>query len=406
MIIDIYLASKLNIRFNHTTIGKIGDNFSTKLFFHFQEGKPDLSDLHFYLDIESPKGEKFKTSEIAIVDNLAEFTIPNKLLENMGKMNVEPILYGKGNYVFKYPTLEFQVLDSINATDEILEENPDFVAEFIQIKDTIKFDGEGDKFLSDSGDYKAIGEISGTTDYSKLENKPKINNVELVDNVSLDTLGIQPKGNYALESDIPEPYDDSEIKKDIEDLQKNKADSTEIPDISNFITKDVDNLTNYELKTNTGTNIGLSIDSTTFVMTLDLKNGKGDVLSTQNVDLPLETMVVNATYDDETKEIVLTLQNGNTTRFSVADLVSGLAKTSEIPTKVSELTNDSGFITDYNETDPTVPNYVKSITQEDITNWNNKLSSVPSNYPTTGDMNTAIANAINNSITVALGSDY
>ena len=41
-----------------------------------------------------------------------------------------------------------------------------------------------------------------------------------------------------------------------------------------------------------------------------------------------------------------------------------------VPTKTSQLTNDSGFIT--NETDPTVPSYVKAITLADINNWNNK----------------------------------
>lgn len=48
---------------------------------------------------------------------------------------------------------------------------------------------------------------------------------------------------------------------------------------------------------------------------------------------------------------------------------------SEIPTKTSDLTNDSGFITGYTETDPTVPSHVKNITQANITNWNNKLDS-------------------------------
>lgn len=96
-------------------------------------------------------------------------------------------------------------------------------------------------------------EVVETGNYNKLENKPKINNVELVDNVSLDNLGIQPKGNYALESDIPEPYDDSEIKKDIENLQKNKANSSDIPDVSNFITNTVDNLVNYYKKSETYT---------------------------------------------------------------------------------------------------------------------------------------------------------
>lgn len=44
----------------------------------------------------------------------------------------------------------------------------------------------------------------------------------------------------------------------------------------------------------------------------------------------------------------------------------------EIPTKLSELTNDKGYITSYTETDPTVPSHVKAITETDITNWNNK----------------------------------
>ena len=52
---------------------------------------------------------------------------------------------------------------------------------------------------------------------------------------------------------------------------------------------------------------------------------------------------------------------------------------SEMPTKTSDLTNDSGFITGYIETDPTVPSYVKNITQANITSWNNK-SDFSGNY--------------------------
>ena len=43
-----------------------------------------------------------------------------------------------------------------------------------------------------------------------------------------------------------------------------------------------------------------------------------------------------------------------------------------VPTKLSELTNDEGFITNAEETDPTVPYYVKEITMADITTWNDK----------------------------------
>ena len=60
-----------------------------------------------------------------------------------------------------------------------------------------------------------------------------------------------------------------------------------------------------------------------------------------------------------------------------------------IPTKTSDLTNDSGFITGYTETDPTVPSHVKNITQANITNWNNKLDSSKvknTNSTTVGDV--------------------
>lgn len=42
------------------------------------------------------------------------------------------------------------------------------------------------------------GGEGGTTDYTQLTNKPQINNVELSGNKTLDELGIQAKGNYAI----------------------------------------------------------------------------------------------------------------------------------------------------------------------------------------------------------------
>lgn len=71
----------------------------------------------------------------------------------------------------------------------------------------------------------------------------------------------------------------------------------------------------------------LSVDTSTYVLTATLRDSNGNILSSPTVDLPLETMVVGASYDESTKEIILTLQNKETTRFSVADLVAGLVAT-------------------------------------------------------------------------------
>ena len=74
-----------------------------------------------------------------------------------------------------------------------------------------------------------------------------------------------------------------------------------------------------------GHDLTLSINPQTYVMTITLVSEDGTVLATRSIDLPLESMVVSGTYDEATKEVVLTLQNGQQVRFSAADLVDGLA---------------------------------------------------------------------------------
>lgn len=148
--------------------------------------------------------------------------------------------------------------------------------------------------------------VGGEKDHSKLEN--------------LDYANSGHTG-FASSEDIP-------IK--VSQLENDKG----------YIDNSVSNLVNYELKGKTGTNLDVSIDNTTYVMTIDLKNTAGDVISTGSIDLPLESMVVGASYDDSTKEIVLTLQSGEEVKFSVADLVSGLVSQSTFDTKMNEISQE------------------------------------------------------------------
>ena len=71
-----------------------------------------------------------------------------------------------------------------------------------------------------------------------------------------------------------------------------------------------------------------------------------------------------------------------------ADL-SGKADKSEIPTKVSELENDAGYITGYTETDPTVPAWAKAAAKPSYT-------ATEVGAPTVQEMNSAISTAIGN----------
>ena len=142
-----------------------------------------------------------------------------------------------------------------------------------------------------------------------------------------------------------------------------KAEISDIPDVSNFITKNVNNLVNYTLKTNTGSLIDLEINQTTYVVTLSLKDQDGNVISTDTIDLPLENVVVSGRYDNTTKKVILTLENGSEVDFSIADLVSGLQ--SEI-TSQNKLASD--LIDDSNSGN-------KFVTTSEKQTWNNKLDS-------------------------------
>lgn len=74
-----------------------------------------------------------------------------------------------------------------------------------------------------------------------------------------------------------------------------------------------------------GASITMSIDNSTYKVTTTLKDQDGNALGApQEIDLPLETMVVSGSYDNTNKKIVLTLQNGNTIDVPVGALVSGL----------------------------------------------------------------------------------
>lgn len=114
----------------------------------------------------------------------------------------------------------------------------------------------------------------------------------------------------------------SAIEIDAEQVEINTQDISDIK--QEQITQNNDILLR-SLITETGSQIELNLNSTNFKMTATLKDKNGNVVNTSNeIDLPLESVVVNASYDSTTKELVLTLQNGTTVRVSIADLVSGL----------------------------------------------------------------------------------
>lgn len=222
--------------------------------------------------------------------------------------------------------------------------------------------------------------------YNDLKNKPSINNIELSGNKTLAELGYIP-------------YDDTELKQELNNKQ-DKGDyalKKDIPDVSSFITNSVNDLINYYLKNDTYskaevntlvnniTKVTISIVDTlpttgesNIIYFVPKTGGANDVYD-EYVWITNAWEHIGSTSVDLTGYATESWVNTQIANFLTEAQVNALitnaltsyALKSEVPNKVSQLQNDTGFITGYTETDPTVPSYIKSITEEDITNWNN-----------------------------------
>lgn len=340
------------------------ENLQRKIIFKFKEGFVD-GNAYLCIEKDSQKGK----IQLVKNNNQYETEIRSNIVNNTKSINLSLKIYEAENeneevpiFVSKIVTLK--VAETLVIDDDLPEDLPTWQelvnGEISQLELAVEsLDNTKQNNLVSGSTIKTInnqsilgeGNISVTAEevnYNNILNKPQINNVILSGNKSLNDLGIQPAGNYALSNDIPT---------NTSDLNNN----------SGFITNAVNNLTNYTLKTNTGSLIDLEINGTTYVVTLSLKDIDGNVISTDTIDLPLENVVVGGSYDSTNKKIILTLENGNTVDILVGDLVAGLQ--TEI-TSQNKLASD--LVDDTNSGN-------KFVTLSEKQNWNNK-SDFSGNY--------------------------
>lgn len=142
--------------------------------------------------------------------------------------------------------------------------------------------------------------------------------------------------DYSKSADVPE-----QTKKTAESIEKTLKEKVNaklklLNDNINNLVKSVDEkISEKAFTTETGNKLELEMDENTFILTAKLLDKNNNVLSTKQIDLPLETMVVGATYNNENKNIVLTLKNGQEVSFGVGDLVSGLISTDQLNTALN-----------------------------------------------------------------------
>ena len=320
--------------------------------------------------------------------------------------------------------------------------------------------------IEEDGTLNAIASSSagGTTDYMDLTNKPSINNVELTGNKTLAELGIQASGDYANKSDIPKKT--SQLTNDsgfltkvpseyVTDAELNaKGYLTKHQDISNLATKN-------ELHSHSNKGVLDNISQTTINNWNNKSNFSGsynDLINKPTIPTKVsqltndnsyasESYVTNAianaqlgggdteidlsgyaTKDDLTNKVDKVtgkslIADSEITRLAglnnyddteIKNTLKTKADTSAIPTKVSQLTNDVGYLTSIpneyvTETELNAKGYLTE--HQDLSSYAKKtdipiiptnigfftndigyLTSVPSQYITETELNDAIDN--------------
>lgn len=237
------------------------------------------------------------------------------------------------------------------------------------------------------------GGSTETDDYNNLKNKPKINGTKLEGNLSLSDIGAATSDQGDKADSAVQPEDlGSAAAADTSDFataaQGGKADSAiqGIKVNSTTVNPDGNKVVNITIPTKAAdvsalpdttkyaAALRLTINSSTFVVTGQLIDQDGNDLGTaQTIDLPLESVVINGSYNSQTKKVVLTLQNGNTIEFSVADLVSGLQ---------TELSAS-------NKLNPAYINYDsahRAVSDTEKSTWNSKQNAIDSSHKLSADL--------------------
>ena len=140
-----------------------------------------------------------------------------------------------------------------------------------------------------------------------------------------------------------------------------------------------------------GAFLDMSLNSSTYVLTVQLKDQDGNNLGeVKTVDLPLESMVTGGSYDNVTKKITLAQQSGGNVEISIGDIISGLQPAINASNKLSADYISDGIINKvYTSTEKTKLNGIQTGAEVNIqSDWNvvdNSSDAFIKNKPTIGD---------------------
>lgn len=115
----------VNICADHTwecstsVIGRAGEGGTSQLQILLTED--NMCNFVVYLKFKKPNGDKVRTEQLKITDNVVLYDIPKDLLTQSGKLQVQLVLAKESGEVWESSIKTYYVLESISGTEEIPE---------------------------------------------------------------------------------------------------------------------------------------------------------------------------------------------------------------------------------------------------------------------------------------------
>ena len=254
----------------------------------------------------------------------------------------------------------------------------------------------------------------GTKNYENLENLPSINGIEIIGNLTLEKLGIQPQGDYAKRSELPQNVSDLNndagylVQRDLTDYAKLENLPTKVSELENDSdyatisdlptkTSELENDSDFSYVSDIPTKVSELENDSSYLVRSDIASidshvadfdnphkvlksqvGLGNVDNTSDADKPLS--IAQKKYIDDS------YANSNAyTDQKIADLIGGAPETLDTLKEVAEaiaeskdvetaLNNAIGTKANQTELDTHTRNDTIHITSSERTNWNDANS--------------------------------
>ena len=273
----------------------------------------------------------------------------------------------------------------------------------------------------------------GTKNYENLENLPSINGIEIIGNLTLEKLGIQPQGDYAKRSELPQNVSDLNndagylVQRDLTDYAKLENLPTKVSELENDSdyatisdlptkTSELENDSDFSYVSDIPTKVSELENDSSYLVRSDIASidshvadfdnphkvlksqvGLGNVDNTSDADKPLS--IAQKKYIDDS------YANSNAyTDQKIADLIGGAPESldtlkevadaiTENQTVIDALNSTVGTKANQAELDTHTGNNTIHITADERTAWNNKYTK-----PTSGIPKSDLASAVQTSL--------